>query len=328
MFDVVTFGEAMIRFTPPSFQRLEQARSMDVHIGGAELNVAVGISRLGLRSAWVSRLPRNPLGALIYNGAKEAGVDCSYVIWSEDGRAGLYFLEMGASPRPSRVIYDRENSAISRIRRGEVPWEEIFQGSRHFHVTGITPALSRTACEVTWEAISKAREMGRSISFDINYRAKLWSPNEARETLEPMLSHVDILITNEGDPRVVLGLRESGPEELAGRLSDLYGIETVIITLKRGKGMWRCRWGAIALSGGELLTDREYDVEIVDRLGAGDAFAAGFLAGWLQCGDIKKGLSYGNAFAAIQHTTPGDFNWSTREEVEELLQGAEPRIRR
>src|SRR5438105_9606818 len=155
--DVVTFGEAMIRLAPPQFRRLEQAQTLDVQVGGAELNTAVGVARLGRSAAWVSRLTDNPLGRLIANKAREAGVNTDHVVWTDDDRVGLYFLEFGAAPRASSVLYDRKNSAIAAIEAGMVPWDKVFEGAKWFHVTGITPALSATAAEATRAALHAAR---------------------------------------------------------------------------------------------------------------------------------------------------------------------------
>jgi 2-dehydro-3-deoxygluconokinase len=160
MYDVVTFGEAMVRLSPPNSQRLEQTQSLDVHVGGAELNVAVGVTRFGMKSAWISKLPKNGLGYMIRGRAQAFGVDCSHVVWSDKGRAGLYFVEFGASPRASSVLYDRANSAISMIQPGEVDWPKVFSGSKHFHMSGITPALSASATQVTTEALKAAKKAG------------------------------------------------------------------------------------------------------------------------------------------------------------------------
>ena len=180
MYDVVTFGEAMIRLSPPHFERFEQANSLDVRVGGGELNVAVGVSRLGLRSTWVSRLPKNPLGKLMENRARQAGVDTSNLVWSADGRMGLYFLEFGAAPRASSVLYDRAQSAISLVKPGEINWEKVFQGAKWFHTSGITPALSDSAAAVTLEALKAAKRAGATVSYDLNYRGKLWTPDKAQ----------------------------------------------------------------------------------------------------------------------------------------------------
>jgi 2-dehydro-3-deoxygluconokinase len=328
MYEVVTFGEAMVRLSPPHFQRLEQARSLEVNVGGAELNVAVGVTRLGMRSAWVSKLPKNGLGHMIRDRAREFGVDCSHIVWSDQGRAGLYFLEFGSSPRASSVLYDRGHSAISMVQPGEVDWKEIFSGSKHFHTSGITPALSASAAESTSEALKEARKAGCTVSYDLNYRKKLWTPADAKKIQEPMMAEVDILITTEEDTNVVFGIKEKDYESVAERLARTFNLKIVAITLREDLSVWRNNWTAIAYQDGKIYRDRKYEVEIVDRVGAGDAFTAGFLYGWIKERDVQKGVQYGNAFAALKHTMPGDFNWATQEEVEAQLKGAGLRISR
>ncbi len=328
MYNVVTFGEAMLRLSPPNFQRLEQTQSLDVNVGGAELNVAVGVTRFGMKSAWVSKLPKNGLGYLIRNRAQEFGVDCSYIVWSDKGRAGLYFVEFGASPRASSVLYDRANSAISMIQPGEVDWAKIFTGSKHFHMSGITPALSASASEATVEALKAAKKAECTISYDLNYRKKLWTPADAKRIQEPIMADVDILITTEEDTNVVFGIKEKDYESVAEKLAQTFKFKIVAITLREDLSVWRNNWTAIAYQDGKIFRDRKYEVEIVDRVGAGDSFTAGFLHGWLKEKDVQKGVQYGNAFAALKHTVPGDFNWSTKEEVENQLKGAGLRISR
>ncbi|HEV7389756.1 MAG TPA: sugar kinase, partial [Gemmatimonadaceae bacterium] len=206
--DLVTFGEAMVRLTPPNFQRLEQATSFDTYVGGGELNVAVAAARFGASSRWVSRLPENALGRMIANRAREQGVDLQ-IEWTAGDRAGLYFAELGAAPRASSVLYDRTSSAISRVTTGATDWKRAFQGARWFHVSGITPALSESAAKVTAEALAAAKSAGLMVSYDLNYRGKLWTPEKARAVQEPLMEYVDVLITTEEDTRVVFGIGES-----------------------------------------------------------------------------------------------------------------------
>jgi 2-dehydro-3-deoxygluconokinase len=328
MYDVVTFGEAMVRLSPPHSQRLEQARSLDVNVGGAELNVAVGVTRFGMKSAWVSKLPKNGLGWLIRDRAQEFGVDCSHIVWSDKGRAGIYFVEFGASPRASSVLYDRGSSAISMVQPGEIDWSKIFSGSKHFHLSGITPALSASAAETTVEALKAAKKAGCTVSYDLNYRKKLWTPADAKRIQEPMMANVDILITTEEDTNVVFGIKEKDYETVAEKLAQTFKFKIVAITLREDLSVLRNNWTAIAFQDGKIYKDRKYEVEIVDRVGAGDSFTAGFLYGWIKDKDIQKGVQYGNAFAALKHTVPGDFNWNTLEEVEAQLKGAGLRISR
>jgi 2-dehydro-3-deoxygluconokinase len=328
MYDLVTFGEAMIRMSPPDFKRLEQATTLDLNIGGAELNVAVGVSRLGLKSAWVSKLPDNPLGRMIANKARELGVDVSPVIWEKEGRAGLYFLEFGAAPRSSSVVYDRGNSSFSNIRPGEVNWKEIFKSARYFHLTGITPALSKSAAASAMEALQQAKASGCKVSLDLNYRAKLWRPVEANHTLAPMMDYVDILITTKGDTHTILGIAAQNDEALARLLLDNYPIEMAAVSYRSGDAVLRCLWSALAMTREKTYTTRTYDIEIIDQVGRGDSFAAGFLYGIIAGEDIQTALDYGVAFAALKHSFPGDFNWCTREEVEALLAGPKPGVHR
>jgi len=328
MYDLVTFGEAMIRFSPPDFKRLEQTTSLDLNIGGTELNVAVGVSRLGLQSAWVSRLPDNPLGRMIANKARELGVDVSPVIWEKEGRAGLYFLEFGATPRPTSVVYDRANSSFSNIQPGEVRWDEILKSAKCLHLTGITPAVSQSSAAATLEALQKARAFGCKVSLDLNYRAKLWSPEAANKTLAPMMDFVDILITTKGDTRTILGIEAENDERLAKLLLDRYPIEMVAVSYREGDTVWQCLFSAIAVNREKTYTTGTFNIEIVDQVGRGDSFAAGFLYGVIGDNDLQKGLDYGVAFAALKHSFPGDFNWCTRQEVEDLLAGPRPGVNR
>lgn len=342
MADVVTFGEAMVRLSPPHFERLEQTASLDVRIGGGELNVAVGVRRLGLESAWVSRLPENAIGRMMANRVSQMGVDTSRIIWAPAGRVGLYFVEFGASPRPSSVLYDRANSAVSQIQTGEVDWKSVFAGCRWFHISGITPALSDSAAAVTREALEAARKAGVTVSYDLNYRGKLWTPSKAREVQEPLMEFVDILITTEEDTRVVFGIEAPSREtdegfqkvsgesyrEPARRLLERFKFKAVAITLRENPLVWRNTWTGIVYDGAKFYDDVKYELEIVDRIGGGDSFSAGFIYGYLEHKSYEAALRYGNAFSALKHTMPGDFNWATLAEVEQLLKGASLRVAR
>lgn len=326
-FDVITFGEAMIRLSPPNFRRLEQARTFDVQIGGAELNTAVGLARLGRSTAWVSRLTDNPLGRLLANHAREAGVSTEHIVWTPEDRIGVYFLEFGAAPRASSVLYDRKGSAIAAIRPGMVPWANVFAGVKCFHVSGITPALSTGAAETTREAMQAARAAGVRTIVDLNYRAKLWNQAEAGRCMTDLMQFCDVLVTTEEDIERVFGITGKDHEEAAARVADRFSLPIVAITLRENPLVWKNSWTAIAHQDGRTLHTRIYEVEIVDRLGAGDSFAAGLIHGLLD-GDLQKGLDYGVAASALKHTLPGDFAWITRAEVESLLKGPGLRISR
>src|ERR1700751_4206503 len=223
--DVVTFGEAMIRLAPPNFRRLEQAQKLDVQVGGAELNTAVGVARLGHSAAWVSRLTRNPLGRFIANKGREAGVSTDHVVWTDDDRVGLYFLEFGAAPRASSVLYDRKGSAIANVRPGTIDWPAVLDGSRWFHVTGITPALAPGAAEVTGEALRAARAAGARTSIDLNYRAKLWTTAEAGRWMTEFMQHCDVLITPEEDVERVFRITGKDYEDVAAQLARRFPLQ-------------------------------------------------------------------------------------------------------
>lgn len=326
-FEVITFGEAMIRLSPPNFRRLEQATSLDLMVGGAELNTAVGLARLGRKTAWVSRLTNNPLGRLIANRAREAGVGSEHVLWTDEDRVGVYFLEFGAAPRASSVLYDRRGAAIAGVKPGMVPWARVFEGAKWFHVTGITPALSPTAAEATREALTAARAAGVKTSIDLNYRAKLWTPAEAGKWMRTFMSLCDVLITTEEDIEKVFQITGKDYEEAAAKTAAEFKLSMVAITLRENPLVWKNAWTAILLHQGKVLRTHSYEVEIVDRLGAGDSFAAGLIHGLLD-NDPQKGLDWGVAASAIKHSIPGDFNWITRGEVEALLKGGGLRISR
>jgi 2-dehydro-3-deoxygluconokinase len=326
-YEAITFGEAMIRLSPPNFRRLEQARSLEVQVGGAELNTAVALARLGRSTAWVSRLTDNPLGRLITNQAREAGVSTEHVVWTPEDRVGVYFLEFGAAPRASSVLYDRKATAIAAIRPGMVPWAKVFAGVKWFHVTGITPALSATAAETTREAMQAARAAGVQTSMDLNYRVKLWSQAEAGRCMAELMQWCDVLVTTEEDIERVFGITGKDYEDAAAQVARRFPLRVVAITLRENPLVWKNNWTAIAYQDGRVLQTRTYEVEIVDRLGAGDCFAAGLIHGLLD-GDLQKGLDFGVAASALKHSIPGDFAWITRAEVEALLKGPGLRISR
>jgi 2-dehydro-3-deoxygluconokinase len=325
--EVLTFGEAMIRLSPPNFRRLEQARSLDVQVGGAELNTAVALARLGHSAAWVSRLTDNPLGRLIANHAREAGVSIEHIVWTPDDRVGVYFLEFGAAPRASSVLYDRKGAAIAHLATGMVDWAKVFAGVKWFHVTGITPALSGGAAQVTREALAAARSAKVGTSLDLNYRAKLWTAQEAGRCMTDLMQFCDVLITTEEDVEKVFGIRGKDYEDSAALVAKRFPLQAVAITLRENPLVWKNSWTAIAYQDGKILRTRAYEVEIVDRLGAGDSFAAGLIHGLLE-NNLQLGLDFGVAASAIKHSIPGDFAWITRGEVEAMLKGSGLRISR
>ncbi len=336
--DLVTFGEAMVRLSPPAFQRLEQAHSFDVHVGGGELNVAVAAARLGITSRWVSRLPENALGRMIANRAREQGVDF-HVEWTADDRAGLYFAELGAAPRASSVLYDRAASAISRIKPGSIDWASVFDGARWFHVSGITPALSESAARVTAESLVAAKKAGLTVSYDLNYRSKLWSAEKARAVQEPLMEHVDILMTTEEDTRVVFGIGGDKSEsydrvdaesyaQVARTLEEQFDLRAVAVTLRENPRVLLNTWSAIVVAKGTVHRAPRYEVEVVDRIGAGDAFSAGLIVSRLEDRGWDDAVRFATATSALKHSIPGDFCLVTRSDVDQLLRGASLRVSR
>ncbi len=327
MAEIVTFGEAMVRLSPPEFRRLEQARSLELFVGGAELNTAVGLARLGRATSWISRLTNNPLGRLIANHAREAGVATDHVLWTDHDRVGVYFVEFGAAPRASSVLYDRKDSAIAHVAPGIIDWNKAFAGAKWFHVTGITPALSASAAEATREALQTARKAGVRISIDLNYRAKLWSQAQAQRCMTELMEYCDVLITTEEDIERVFGIKGANDEDAAAQVARRFKLGIVAMTIRANPLVWKNSWTGIAFQNEQFLRTRSYEVEIVDRLGAGDSFAAGLIHGLLD-GDLQKALDYAVAASALKHTIPGDFDWVNAEEVESLLKGGGLRISR
>lgn len=317
---VVALGEAMIRLSPPDHIRIEQTSIFEVQVGGAELNAAAGVVRMGYEAEWISALPQTPLGRLVHNAVRGLGVGTQFLVWKPEGRVGLYFIEHGASPRPSRVVYDRAGSCASMLGPADVDWARAFADAVLFHTSGITPALSDSAAQTVEAALRAAKAAGLRVTYDLNYRGSLWPPEKARRVQEPFMQYVDVLITSEACAEVVLGVREATPAATARRLAERYGFEVVAITLRETPSILRNRVSAMAFAGGQIIQDDWYEVEIVDRVGAGDAFTAGFICGYLE-GDLERAVRLGNAMCALKHTMVGDMCWAEREEVEQLLAG-------
>lgn len=303
--DVVTLGESMLRLAVPVGQSLEQADSLQVFIAGAESNVAITLARLGVRAGWVSRLVDDPLGRRIASFIRGQGVDTSRVIWTETGRTGLYFAELSPPPRGVRIFYDRRYSAMAAIRPEEVDWSYVC-GARLVHLTGITPALSETCLATVHRAIQEARAARIPISFDINYRAMLWSPAQAAQTLRELVDGVDVLICSRRDA-IALFQAPDDPEPAAAQLAQIFHARTVVLTLGET--------GALAWQEGRWHHQEAVRTSVVDPIGRGDAFAAGFLWGYLQ-DDIARGLRRGVRLAALCQTFLGDVAWFAPEDLE------------
>ena len=332
---IVTFGELMLRLKSPGRERLFQSPTLEASFGGGEANVAVSLSILGLSAAFVGALSKDAVGEAAIRSLKQYGVDVSRVRRAPE-RTGIYFLETGADQRASQVVYDRSGSAASRMKAGDFDWADILADADWFHVTGITPAISRSAAEAAIEAAQAARAAGAKVSVDLNYRKKLWNYGAtAPEVMGKLASLADVLIANEEDLQLGLGLSAASLdpargqvgaaayEALAEAAKKAYpNVKVVAVTLRESLSADRNGWSAVLHGESGFLRSRRYELEdIVDRVGGGDAFAAGLIYGLLELGNEAAALEFAVAASALKHSIPGDFNLATREEVERLVSG-------
>ncbi|MCS7253441.1 MAG: sugar kinase [Armatimonadota bacterium] len=315
----IGLGEGLVRLSPPDHQRIEQANMFEVQIGGAELNVCVALSRLGIEAAWISKLTNNPIGRLITNRARQYGVDVSRVVWTDAGRVGLYFFELGSTPRANAVIYDRAHSAINTLNADELDWEFISR-AKVMHLTGITPALSSSARQLVKEIVARLKGLDVLLSFDVNYRGRLWTVEEARRTLLELLPSVDFLFVTLEDAKAVIGLNGT-PEEIVKQLRKEFARVVAMLTFSEG-GAMACH------DGSTVYYQPPYELTVVDRLGAGDAFVAGAIYGWLNGASWEKCLANAVAMAAFKCTIPGDFAIVEISELETLLSKSAIAVRR
>ena len=331
---VVTFGEMMLRLKSPGHERLFQGPLLEATFGGGEANVATSLAQFGAHAVFVTALSRDSVGQAAVRTLRGYGVDVSRVRHTSE-RTGIYFMETGADQRPSLVVYDRAGSAAACMQPEDFPWGEIFQGADWFHFTGITPALSATAAAACQEAAEAARAAGAKVSIDLNYRKKLWNYGaRAPEVMGRLVALADVLIANEEDIQLALGIAadadpagarvEAGAyRALAARTKAAYpNLERVAITLRQSLSADRNHWSAVLDGRDGFRPSRSYDLEdIVDRVGGGDAFAAGLIFGLLESGDEARALEFAVAASALKHTIPGDLNLVGRSEVEQLLGG-------
>ena len=333
---IVTFGEIMLRLSTPGFSRLVQAQQLDVTFGGGEANVAVSLAQYGMNSYFISRLPAHEIGQAALNHLWRFGVHTDYIVRAGE-RVGIYFLETGASQRASKVIYDRSHSAISDIEPGEVDWAEVFDQAAWFHWTGITPALGDRPRAELVAACKAAKAAGVTVSCDLNFRKKLWSAKEAQATMRPLMAYVDICIANEEDAEKSLGLKAGASDiesaeldeasyfQMARNLKQQYDFQAVAITLRESFSASRNGWSAILLDDkncSKPYRSKRYDIQIVDRVGGGDAFAGGLIFGLLSKTDTREALEFAVAASCLKQTIPGDFNLVTAEEVIKLAKGS------
>lgn len=307
--DLVTFGETMLRLSTPPGERFVTANSLDFRVGGAESNVAAGAARLGADAVWLSKLPDSPLADRVVEGVARHGVDVR--VARGEGRVGTYYLDAAGAPRGTEVVYDREGAAVRTATTDELAVDAVAEAT-YFLTSGITPALSSTLRETTRDVLARAQEAGTTTVFDVNYRAKLWSPDEAREVLTDLFPLVDVLVVAERDVRAVLD-RTGDPDEVAAGLAADFDHETVVLT--------RSAEGSLAWHDGETFEQPAIPADTYDAVGSGDAFVAGFLVARLDGAGVARALRWGAACASLKRTVDGDVAVVSRADVERVLDG-------
>lgn len=337
---VITFGEIMLRLAPKGYDRFLQAASFGAAYGGGEANVAVSLANYGIDAGFVTKLPSHEIGQAAVNALRQFGVDTSDIVRG-GGRIGIYFLEKGASQRPSKVIYDRAHSAIAEAFVSDFDWNEIFAGADWFHFTGITPALSDSAAEICLEACQAAKKKGLTVSCDLNYRNKLWPREKAGKVMGKLCEYVDVCISNEEDANDVFGIRSKGTKvtagelnkegyrEVAEKLTKRFGFQKTAITLRTSISANDNKWAAMLYEDGKCYFSKEYLMHIVDRVGGGDSFGAGLIYACLKGYNPEEAINFAVAASCLKHSIEGDFNLVSAEEVKKLAGGdASGRVQR
>ena len=342
MHKVITFGELMLRLSPPGFERFLQTPQFVATFGGGEANVAVSLAQFGLDSYYITRLPKHEIGEAAVRALRAEGVRTDYILRGGD-RIGVYYAESGASQRASVVIYDRARSAISEIDPAGVDWAAIFRGAAWFHVTGITPALGAKAAAATRDAVAAARAAGARVSVDLNFRKKLWTEAQAQDVMRPLVKDIDVLIANEEDLQATLGIEVHGVHVAGGKLdvqayraaaervSTELGVKAVAITLRESQSASDNGWSAVLWEAGPRAfhQSQRYDVRIVDRIGGGDSFAGGLIYGLVTGRTAEASLRFAVAASALKQSIPADFNRVSVDEVDRLAGGdASGRVQR
>ena len=329
---VVTFGELMLRLAPNGYYRFFQNDQMQATFGGGEANVAVSLANYGLESVYVTKLPKHAIGQGAVDSLRYFGVDTSKIVRGGD-RVGIYFLEKGASQRGSVCIYDRANSAIAKATVKDFDWDNIFEGADWFHFTGITPALGKNVAEICVDACKAAKARGIKISCDLNYRGKLWTREEARETMTELAKYVDVCISNEEDAKDVFGieaddtdiyggkLNHEGYKSVAKKLADTFGFEKVAITLRTSISASDNDWAGMLYDGEKYCFSKSYHLHIVDRVGGGDSFGGGLIYALLSGKSTQDAIEFAVAASALKHSVEGDYNRVSVSEVEKLANG-------
>lgn len=339
---VLSFGEILLRLASPGYTKLFQKDNLEATFCGGEANVAVSLSIFGLESAFVTKLPANDVGTASANSMRYFGVDISKIVYG-NGRMGLYYLEKGASQRPSKVTYDREYSAIALAQKSDFDWDTIFKDIDWFHWTGINPALSDNVAQICLEACKKAKEKGITVSCDLNYRKNLWSSEKAQSVMKELLPYVDVCVANEEDADKVLGIKaddndvesgklnKSGYESVAKEICSRYGCKYVAITLRESYSASRNGWSAMLYDSvkSQSYFSRQYDIQIIDRVGGGDSFTAGIIYGLITGKENQDVIEFATAASCLKHTMEGDYNRTTVTDVENLLKnGGNGRVQR
>lgn len=329
---VITFGEIMLRLAPFGYTRFVQADSYEATFGGGEANVSVSLANFGMDTAFVSKLPKHEIGQSVVNALRSVGVDTSLIVRGGE-RVGIYYLEKGASQRPSKVIYDRAGSAIAKASKADFDWDKIFEGAGWFHFTGITPALSDELADICLEACKAAKERGIVISADLNYRNKLWSKEKAGQVMGEICKYVDICIANEEDAACVFNIKAKDTDvtsgvidkesyvDVAKQLVDRFNFSYVAITLRESITANDNRWAAMLYDGDKAYYSKKYNVHIVDRVGGGDSFGAGLIYGFMNGKNCQDTIEFATAASCLKHSIEGDFNFVSVDEVEKLAGG-------
>lgn len=332
MAKVVTFGEIMLRLSSPLNSRIVQSKSFDVNYGGGEANVALSLANYGHEALFVTKLPDNLLGQSALNALREYGVDTSYIVRGGE-RLGIYYLETGASMRPSTVIYDRKHSAIYDAVEDDFDFDVIFEGKDWFHFTGITPALNPKVAKIVEKACIAAKKAGCTVSCDLNFRKKLWTSEEAIATMSKLMKYVDVCIGNEEDADKCLGFKPEATDVTKGvlnlgayesifkQMKAKFGFKFIATSLRESISASDNNWSGLLYDGTKFYSSKKYAVRIVDRVGAGDSFAAGIIHGLLTYKDPQQAVEFAVAASALKHTIPGDFNLVSKSEVETLMGG-------
>lgn len=329
---VITFGEIMLRLAPEGYYRFIQASQYGATYGGGEANVAVSLANYGLDTAFVTRLPEHDIGQAAVNELRRYGVDTSYIARG-GSRVGIYFLEKGASQRPSKVIYDRAHSAIAEAHEQDFDWEQIFKDAGWLHFTGITPALGDNVADICLAAVRKAKEMGLTVSCDLNYRKNLWTREKAGEVMARLMPYVDVCIANEEDAADVFGIRAAdtdvtrgtvnhdGYREVAQKLQERFGFRYVAITLRTSLSANDNDWAALLYDGNDFYFSKKYRIHIVDRVGGGDSFGGGLIYSLMTGKSAQETIEFAVAASCLKHTVEGDLNHVSVSEVEKLAGG-------